>query len=150
MGAGLEFGLALAPNMSGSMYSSVSLLVVCIRCVMYLSCLSTLSVKWSICVTSVRNAFMISTRKTSVGVESGPGKRDLSPGSSAISKSTIRPRNLREIIMHNSCQERFRSLVRDTSLPLRITLVYLKTTTAYVKSKLLAQRQCANKRAVVT
>ena len=39
LGAGLDFGLALAPNESGSMYSSVSLCVVCIRCVMYLSCL---------------------------------------------------------------------------------------------------------------
>ena len=47
--------------------------------------------------------------------------------------------NMRQVIMRNSCQECFRSLVRDTSLPLRITLVYLKTTTAYVRSKLLNQ-----------
>ena len=76
--------LELAPNMSGSMYSSVSLCVVCIWCVMYMSCLSTLSVKWSTFVSSARNAFMISTRVTSVGVEGGPGKRDMSPGFSAV------------------------------------------------------------------
>ena len=85
LGGGLDFGLALALNMSGSTYSSVSLCVVCIRCVMYLSCLSTF-------VSSVLIAFMISTRVTScVDVEGGPGKRDFYPGASAVSKSTIRP-----------------------------------------------------------
>ena len=44
LGAGLDFGLALATNMTGSTYSSASLRVVCITCVMYLSCFPTLSV----------------------------------------------------------------------------------------------------------
>ena len=107
---------------------------------MHLSCLSTFSVKWSTFVSSARIAFMTSTRVTSVGVEGGPETRGVLSGSSTVSTSTIRPRILREIIMRNSCQERFRSLVRDTSLPLR----------KKVRSKLLAQRQWANTRAVVT
>ena len=47
LGAGLNFGLAVAPNISGFAYLSVYLCVVCLRCVMYLSCLSTVSDKWS-------------------------------------------------------------------------------------------------------
>ena len=43
-----------------------------------------------------------------------------------ISKKLETSNNIREIIMRNSCQDRFRSLVKDTSLSLRITLVYLK------------------------
>ena len=66
-----------------------------------------------------------------------------------ISKKLEASSNIRDIIMRNSSQERFRSLVRDTSLPPMISLVYLKATTAYVRSKLLAQHQWANTRAVV-
>ena len=93
-----------------------------------------------------RISFRSTSKVICIGVKDGSGERGVSFGST----STIRLRNLCEIIMDNSCQERFRSLVRDTSLPLRTTLVYLKTTTAYVRSKLLAQRQWANTRAVVT
>ena len=64
MGAGLYFGLALAPNMSGSTYSSVSLYVVCFSCVVYLSCLSNVAVNWFIVASSVRIAFMITTWHT--------------------------------------------------------------------------------------
>ena len=67
-----------------------------------------------------------------------------------VSKKLEASSNIPELIILNCCEERFRSLVRDTSLPLWITLVYLKTTTAYVRSKLLAQRQWANTRATVT
>ena len=91
LGAGLDFGLAVAPNISGFTYLSMSLCVVCLRCVMYLSYLSTHSVKCSTFASSVRIAFTISTRVPCVGVEGGPGKRDLSPGSSDVSKSTTRP-----------------------------------------------------------
>ena len=97
-----------------------------------------------------RISFRITSKVICIGVEDASGERDVSSGSSTVSTSTIRPRNLRELIMSSNYQERFRSLVRDTFLPLRIILVYVRTTTAYVRSKLLAQRQRANSRAVVT
>ena len=77
--------------MSGSAYSLVSLYV-CLSCVISLSCLpsrnftlSCVSTKPFIFTSNMRITFMSSTWAPCFGVEGGPGERDISPGSSAVS-----------------------------------------------------------------